>query len=53
MLRIFRLDKKILHIGFGIEEEASEVLHLEHSLCGAGSGTVGAVNQKQLESLEM
>ena len=29
--RIFRLDKKILHIGLGIEEEAGEMLHLEHS----------------------
>ena len=31
MLRIFQLDKKILHIGLGIEDEVIEVLRLEHS----------------------
>ena len=41
------------HIGLGIEEEASEVLHLEQALYGAETWTLGAVDQKLLESFEM
>ena len=37
-------------IGLKIEEEVSEVLHLEH---GAETGTVRAVDQKKLGSFEM
>ena len=41
------------HIGFKIEEEASKMLHLEHSLYGAETWTFRAVDLKHLESFEM
>jgi len=43
----------IYHIGFKIEEEASEVLHLNTALYGAVTWNLRAVDQKHLESFEM
>ena len=42
------------HIGLGIEEETSEVLHLEHSLIWCWNfDASGSRDQKHLESFEM
>jgi hypothetical protein len=50
---INRIIKRILvAIGLGIEEEASEVLHLI-ALYGAETWTLRAVDQKHLESFKM
>jgi hypothetical protein len=43
----------IVNFGLGIEEETSEVLHLEHSFYGAETWTLQAADQKHLKSFEM
>jgi len=43
----------LLQSGSKFEEEATEMLHLEHSSICAESWTLRAVDQKQLESFEM